>query len=331
MTTTASTDRPYRFAIQGGPFGDVDALRAHARNVEALGYDEFFTPDHIGAPGSGGRSGGMFVVDPFIPLMVVAEATSHLRVGTLVLNNEFHNPALLARTVATTDRLTGGRFVLGLGTGYASAEHDAIGVPIRAPGPRVSRFGESLKVLRALLDTGAAAHDGEHESVNFDDLGVEPLQSHVPFLIGGHGPRMVALGGEFADIFQFTGLTHGKDGAPSAGGFAMRDIQERSEWLSEAAGERDAAIERSALVQFSKCGPDAPSSEELADQFELDPSVIEQTPFILSGSLEQLVDKIGNLRETLGITHYVVRDPEGFAPVVDALTRRPKRQDSTLA
>src|SRR6056297_3398714 len=92
------TKRPYRFSIQGGPFGDPDALREHARLVERLGYAELFTSDHIGAPGSGGRTGGAFVVDPFAPLIVATEATIRLRVGPLVLNTELYNPALLART-----------------------------------------------------------------------------------------------------------------------------------------------------------------------------------------------------------------------------------------
>ena len=320
--TKVVAQRPYRFAIQGGPFDDGEALRTHARNVEALGYDELFTSDHIGAPNSDGRSGRMFIVDPFIPLVIAAESTTRLRVGTLVLNNEFYNPALLARTVATTDRLIGGRLVLGIGTGYSGSEHDSIGMPIRAPGPRVSRLGESLVVLRELLDNGAVEHDGEHESVHIDDIGVSPIQSRVPFLVGGHGRRVVQLAAEHADICQFTGLTHGKGGAPTAGGFPLGDVVERSSWLSAAAGDRDSAIERSALVQFAACGDDTPSVSELADRFELEPNVVEESPFILSGSLQQLIDKIERLRERVGITHYVVRDPEGFAPVVDALAGR---------
>ena len=317
MTGTA---RPYRFAIQGGPFGDVDALRTYARQVEALGYDEFFTSDHIGAPGSGGRSGGAFVVDPFVPLMVAAESTTRLRVGPLVLNTEFSNPGLLARTAATVDRLTAGRLVLGLGTGYAAAEHDSIGMPIRAPGPRVDRFEELLLVLRALLDDGAVDHDGEHESVHIDDLGVTGTQSRIPFLIGGHGRRVVRLAGVSADIFQFTGLTHGKGGAPTPGGFSLSDIMQRGRWLAEAAGERDAMIERSSLVQFAACGRNAPPATQLSERFGLDAEVVEETPFVLSGSVEQVIDKIERLREIVGITHYVVRDPEGFAPIVEALT-----------
>ena len=305
-----------RFGVQGGPFVDPDALAAHAREVEALGYDELFTYDHVGVEPTD-RPGA--TMDPFVPLVVAATATERLRVGPLVLNNEFHQPALLARTAATVDALTGGRLVLGLGTGYAEDEHDAIGRPIRPPGPRVTRFGESLAILRSLLDTGACDVDGDHERVHIRDLGVRPAQDRVPFLVGGHGRRVVGLSGRFADVFQFTGLTHGERGAPSGGGMAMDQLRMRAAWLAEAAGDRDDEIERSALVQFTHVGDDAPTAAALADRFDQPEEVVATTPFVLVGSVERIVDRIGRLHEELGITHYVVRDSEGFAPVVDAL------------
>lgn len=321
-----NSTRPYRFAVQTGPFDDLDALTEFARRVESLGYDEVFSYDHTGTgSGTSVANDASKLVDPFVPLVAAAQATDRLRFGPLVLNNEFHQPALLARTAATVDRMTRGRLVLGLGTGYAEDEHDAIGSRIRPPGARVTRFGESLTILRSLLDSGSADFSGQHEHVNIGALGVRPIQERVPFLIGGHGKRVVGLAGEFADIFQFTGLTHGERGVPSGGGFALEDLLERSRWLEEAAGDRHDDIERSALVQFTHIGDDAPSSADLSERFEMPGDVIESTPFALFGSLDQVVDKIERLRAQLGITHYVIRDPEGFAPVVDALTHRSGR------
>jgi alkanesulfonate monooxygenase SsuD/methylene tetrahydromethanopterin reductase-like flavin-dependent oxidoreductase (luciferase family) len=186
----------------------------------------------------------------------------------------------------------------------------------------VTRFGESLAILRSLLDTGAVDHDGGFESVHIADLGVRPAQQHLPFLIGGHGRRVVGLAGRFADIFQFTGLTHGPDGKPGGGGFALDQVVERSRWLTESAGEREAEIERSALVQVTAVGPGSPSVDDLATRFGQPADVVEHTPFALFGSLEQVIDKVERLREHVGITHYVVRGPEGFAPVVAALRGR---------
>lgn len=303
--------RPFRFAVQMLARDDPGEVTATARRCAELGYEELYTADHIGA------------ADPFVPLVVAALAAPQVRVGPLVLNNELHHPVLLARTAATVDVMTGGRLVLGLGTGYMEAEHDAIGAPINPPGARVRRFAESLTVLRSALDTGAAHLDGEFHHVALDELGVRPAQAHVPFLIGGHGPRVVALAARYADIFQFTGLTHGEGGRPQPGGFALDDLRRRAEWLTEATGARDAAIERSALVQAVAVGPDAGAAlDELADRYDASPELLEETPFVLAGTVEQLVDKLERLRTELGISHYVVRDPEQFAPVVAALAGR---------
>jgi probable F420-dependent oxidoreductase len=301
--------KPFRFAVQVRGLDDHAGLIAVARLIEGLGYDELYSYDHVGT------------VDPFIPLMVAAEATTRLRVGPLVINNEFHHPALLARTAATVDRLTGGRLVLGLGTGFTQSEHDAIGMQLREPGPRVSRFEESVVVLRALLDTGHCELDGVHHQLHVDDIGIRPVQARVPFLIGGHGRRVVDIAARYADIFQFTGLTHGAGGLLSAGGFGLEAIRERARWLEDgahAAGNRD--LERSALVQIVDIAPDASDRiDAAAERFEVTRQVIEETPFALVGSVEQVIGKIQRLREDVGISHYVIRDGESFAPVAASL------------
>ena len=255
--------------------------------------------------------------------MVAAEATTRLRVGPLVINNEFHHPALLARSAATLDRLSGGRLVLGLGTGYTQSEHDAIGLLLREPAQRVSRFEESVIALRALLDTGVATIDGEYHQLAVEDLGIRPVQERVPLLIGGHGRRVVGIAGRHADIFQYTGLTHGEGGEPTVGGFAIDAVRQRSVWLAEAAGDRLDAIECSSLVQFVHVGDGADEQIELtAERFELSRDLINETPFVLIGSVEQVVDKIERLRADIGVSHFVVRDGDGFAPVVAALAGR---------
>jgi alkanesulfonate monooxygenase SsuD/methylene tetrahydromethanopterin reductase-like flavin-dependent oxidoreductase (luciferase family) len=219
--------------------------------------------------------------------------------------------------------MTGGHLVLGIGSGYMQTEHDAMSIELRDPARRVRRLGESLQVLRALLDTGTATLDGEFHHVAVADLGVKPAAAHVPFLIGGHGRRMVGLAAEYADIFQFTGLVHGEGGVPTPGGFALADVRRRAEWLTADAGDRNDDIERSALVQMMHLGPGAdeamaPVMERLGTTADL----IAETPFMFYGSVEQVVDKLERRREDIGISHYVVRDAEQFAPVVAALAGR---------
>lgn len=309
--------RPFRFGIQTGPLDDREALRSYVRQVESLGYDEFYSADHIGTAALHENNRA---VDPFVALVTAADATTTLRVGPLVLNNEFHQPALLARTAISVDQMTSGRLVLGLGTGYAQSEHEAIGLRLLPPGERVTRFSESLEILRQLLNTSSCSFEGKYHKVEIEHLGIGPVQQQIPLLIGGHGKRVVSLAASYADIFQYTGLVHGPDGSPTAAGFPLDEVRKRSLWLADAAGDRSDAIERSSLVQVTHVGKDAPTVEALAERFRLDPEQVVDTPFALTGSLEQIVDKIERLRAQLGISHYVVRDAEGFAPVVAALT-----------
>src|SRR3954452_22174070 len=151
--------RPFRFALQMMALAEPADIAAAATTAGELGYEQLFSYDHIGA------------VDPFVPMMVAAAAAPGVGVGPLVLNNELHQPVLLARTAASVDRMIGGRLVLGIGSGYMQSEHDATGIPLPPPGPRVRRLGESLAVLRSLLDTGAATVDGEYHHVAVEDLG----------------------------------------------------------------------------------------------------------------------------------------------------------------
>ncbi|MBO0732491.1 MAG: TIGR03621 family F420-dependent LLM class oxidoreductase [Acidimicrobiaceae bacterium] len=303
--------RPFRFAVQAMELRDHDGVVSAARQAEDLGYEELYSYDHLGT------------VDPFIPLVVAAEATTNLRVGPLVINNELHHPALLARTAVTVDRMSGGRLVLGMGTGYDQSEHDAMNIELRSPGRRVERLEECLGALRSLLDIGSVDQQGHHLRLAIPDLGVRPVQDHVPFLVGGHGRRVVGIAGQFADIFQFTGLTHGPGSAspPQPGGFALEDVAARAAWLTEAAGDRD--IERSILVQRIHISDNVEETvTQITERLGLPREVVETTPFLLFGSVAQVVERLQQLRETLGISHVVVREIAEFAPVVAALAGR---------
>jgi probable F420-dependent oxidoreductase len=244
-------------------------------------------------------------------------------VGPLVLNNELHHPALLARSAATVDRLTGGRLILGIGTGYAQHEHDAMGIELRPPRPRVDRLKESLVILRSLLADGSIQQDGQYHRLHIDDLGVRPVQDEIPILVGGQGRRLIRVAASLANIFQFTGTTHGPDGTPQPGGFAIEMVAERAFRLVEAAGDRNDMIERSVLVQATHIGDGAGDVvARAAERLGLGREVVRSTRFLLFGSVAQVVEKLHAIREAVGISHVVVRDAKGFAPVVDALAER---------
>jgi luciferase-like monooxygenase len=120
--------KPFHFGVTLGRAPSRAAWVAKARHVEALGYAVLTVPDHL--------------ADFFAPLPALvsaAEATTHLRVGTHVLNNDFRHPVLVAREMATVDLFTEGRFQLGLGAGYMHAEYEEAGFRFEAGGRRVAR------------------------------------------------------------------------------------------------------------------------------------------------------------------------------------------------
>ena len=105
--------------------------------------------------------------------------------------------------------------------------------------------------------------------------------------------------------------------------FAIEDVRDRSRWLAEEAGDRLDDIECSALVQSTHVGVEADDElDVMAQRFGVTRELIDETPFLVVGSVEQVVDKLERLRSDVGISHFVVREPEGFAPVLDALAGR---------
>ncbi len=95
-----------------------------------------------------------------VALTVAAEATTTLRVGTLVLDNDFRHPVVLAKEAATLDVVTGGRFELGMGAGWKTTDYEQSGIPMGAPSVRVARLAESLEIMRAMWRTGSATFAG---------------------------------------------------------------------------------------------------------------------------------------------------------------------------
>jgi probable F420-dependent oxidoreductase len=148
---------------------------ASARRAEQLGFDVVLVADHVGPGWS-----------PMPTLAAMAAATERIRLGTLVLNNDMRNPVQLAWEAATLDRLSGGRFELGLGAGHTPAEYDATGIERSAPGVRKRRLAESVEVIRRLLDGETVDHDGEHVQISGATID-RAEQEHLPILVDRTG------------------------------------------------------------------------------------------------------------------------------------------------
>jgi len=126
-------------------------------------------------------------------LPAIAAVTSNIRLGPLVAPTSVHHPALLANRAATIDRLSDGRFVLGLGAGWQINEHAAYGIDLEAPGPRVSRFGEAIQIVRSLLDTDRTTFCGDFYEITDAPCDPKPVQERLPIVVGTKSPRMLRI------------------------------------------------------------------------------------------------------------------------------------------
>ncbi len=166
----------FRFALQASHAASPGAWRELARKTEDLGYATLYVPDHLGDQWA-----------PMVALTVAAEATTSLRVGTLVLDNDFRHPVVMAMEAATLDVVTGGRFELGLGAGWMTTDYEQSGITMDPPGVRVARLAECIEILRALWDTGSATYEGEHYRVR--DVRCVPRAGHAWRSAVGHRRR----------------------------------------------------------------------------------------------------------------------------------------------
>ena len=167
---------------------DWPSFEAAARRVDELGYDSLWTWDHLYA----------IFGDPLQPifegyttLAAWAKVTSNARLGLLVGANTFRNPGLVAKTVTTIDHISGGRAILGIGGAWMEPEHTAYGIDFGSGfGERLTWMDEAVAAMRALLD-GETVTSPAGGRYRFDELVLEPqpLQRHLPIMIGGSGEK----------------------------------------------------------------------------------------------------------------------------------------------
>ncbi len=190
-------------------------LADYAGVLEECGVESVWTVEHVvvaenyesrypySASGRmGGAPGSVPMPDPLELLAFLACASSTLRLGTAVVVAPLHSPAVLAKRVATVDRLSGGRVELGLGIGWQAEEYAVVGAPFADRGRRLE---ECVEAMRALWADHPASYSGRY--VSFDRVFSEPPPEHgrVPIILGGHSDPAVARAGRMADgWFPFT-------------------------------------------------------------------------------------------------------------------------------
>jgi probable F420-dependent oxidoreductase len=308
-------DRKFRFGVMCSHADSSTDFQDKARKAEALGYSTLFVPDH-------------FVDHPLAPMPAMATAaavTDTLRIGSLVLGNDYKHPVVLAREAATLDLLSDGRLELGLGAGWMTADYDKAGLDLDRPGVRIDRLEESVTVLKGLMGNGPFTFHGKHYSVTELDGEPKPVQQpHPPFIIGGGGPKILALAAREAAIVGINanlrgGVAISDDTARSMTGSATDEKLGR---LRAAAGQRFDELEIQSFVGFTNFTDDRSAlAEMMAGAFGVSPEEALETPVVLAGTLEEMIDDLHARRERWEMSYVVVGVDvmEQFAPAVARL------------
>ena len=193
------------------------------------GLSSLLVPDVLGTPAA-----------TLIALAVAATATTTLRVGSFVFVNDYRNPALLAREIATLDQLSGGRVELGLGAGNWPHDYQQLGIPFDPAGVRVSRFAEGLSIIKQFFTSEIVNFSGKYYTIEgLRSLPRPAQQPHPPIFIGSRGRRMLTLAAREANIIMLPISVPVRAEA----GSTDASIEEKIGWIREAAGERFEQLE----------------------------------------------------------------------------------------
>ena len=173
------------------------------RHLEATGWDVACLTDHL-VPVGPTREG--MNPEALSSLSALAALVPRIRLGTIVLSNTFRHPALLAKMAAQIDIVSGGRLLLGLGTGWYPGEHDAYGIPLPPMRERLERLDEACQVIRSLWTQHRSTFKGRYYQLSDAPLDPKPVQAPPPLMIGGGGEHVtLRLVAAHANVCNFFG------------------------------------------------------------------------------------------------------------------------------
>ncbi|MEY4373059.1 MAG: hypothetical protein RL219_1828 [Actinomycetota bacterium] len=169
---------------QAGPAASGESMRRSAVLAEELGFADVWVSDHLVVPTGVPYPPSAYVFEPFTALTWVAASTNRVGLGTTVLVLPMRNPLVVAKSVASIDQLSGGRFILGTAAGWLEAEFDALGVPFDERGPRTD---EAIEILRRCWTDDHITAEFPVHGARFASIRCKPQPARsVPLWIGGH-------------------------------------------------------------------------------------------------------------------------------------------------
>ena len=293
--------RPFRFGVVAAHARSGEEWTAKARRVEELGYSTLLVPDRLGR-----------LLSPMVALTAASAVTTTLRLGTFVLAAGLRKPAVVAHECATLDFLSGGRLEIGYGAGVSEEDALRAGLPFGTPADRVQQLAQTVHEVKLLVTEAATPQPGAPAMGGYLPSRQRP---HPPILVAGGGQRMLSIAAQEAEIVS---IGPGRD-------LDDDSLTTRLTWIREAAGDRLDDIELS--VNLAAVAVDGILPPSVAGRLQgyfgtsLEALVAADSPFVLYGSVDQMVSKLQERRNRFGISYISVSDEvmEPFGPVVQAL------------
>jgi len=284
----------YDYSVAGEPRLRFATIVDHARRAAAAGAESVWLSDHLflDLAKYGGPAEPSACYDPVVALAALARAVPDVRVGTLVLLEALRPAGVLAKSLATLDRVSGGRLDVGIGAGWYEPEYAALGMPMPRPGERLDRLVEALAVLDGLLGGGPCSRAGRYHAV----AGAEnrPAATQVPrprLFVGGKGDRLLRIAATHAD------------GWNTCWAWTPEAYRERLVVLERAcaAVDRDPSTVWRTLGLYALVGED---ERDLARRFER--LAVTSPPGVVTGGLDQW--RVGRLVGTVDEVRDQVRE-----------------------
>jgi probable F420-dependent oxidoreductase len=305
--------RPFRFGVQEHRAHSARQWRDRARALESMGFAALYLPDHFSEqPG------------PIAALMAAADATTSLRIGSLVLDNDYRHPVVLAKEAATLDLLSDGRLDLGIGAGWMVSDYDQSGIPYDPAGTRIERLAEAVQILKKFFAGDEFSFEGKHYTIKGLQGAPLPVQKpHPRILLGGGGKRMLTLAAREGDIVHVNyNLGEGRINPKLVQTGMAERTEEKLRWIKEAAGDRLDDFDLGFTVFFANITDDRDSlASTIAPSMGFQPRDVLDMPHFLIGTLDQIEHDLRERRERYGFSHVILpgETADELAPIVERL------------
>lgn len=291
---------PFRFGVQLATLPPA-GWRERVLRLEAFGYDSLFWPDHFGPQW-----------EPVAALAAAAAITQRLKVGSLVYGIDYRHPIVLAKAAATIQQLSGGRHEFGIGAGWMESDYREAGLAYDRAGLRIERLEEAIEIIRGTWSRDKTSVAGRHYTVKDAQAAVLPRPAPPRILIGGGGPKVLAVAGRHADIVGVNPkVAEGRVTAAAMQNATAERTLEKVRWVREAAaaaGRNPDALEWNALVFVAAVTDDPkPLREILAKNGGMTVEEVTGSLLYLTGSAREVRDQLEQRREKFGVSYVVIQ------------------------